>query len=204
LEVEIINCPSCGKQTFKREFCIFCGKKIRESSKKAKNSYPGSDNEFDKFQVEETQQKLKSIIELKNKIEKEIEELNNNCNYYRNQRKKSLSDIQNKQKNNKKKIKELLVLLKLEEISKTDFTEQKEILTSEIEKEKKAIKEIKEELKEIRKIKEKIQKITLNQSFNKKKIKQKLVDLELAYKNNQITNQIYIKLKTKYEKQIKK
>lgn len=208
MNVEIINCPSCGKETFKRDFCIFCGKKIKELKKEAITSNPPSDDEYNKFQVEAAQQKLKSIVELKNKIEQEIEELSNNCNDFQNRRKKDLSDLQKKQKNNKKKMEELAVLFKLEEISETDFIKQKEILTSYIEKNMKTIKKIKAELEEIKEIKEKIQKITLNnkkiQIINKKKIKKKLSDLELAYNKNQITNELYTKLKTKYEKQLKK
>jgi len=207
LGVEIVNCPSCGQETFKREFCIFCGKKISEINRKSTNLIPVSDNEFDKFQVVTAQEKLETIVELKNKIEKEIETLTQNCNKYQNQKKKNLSNLENYHKNNKKKLEELSVLLKLEEISETDFIKQKEILSSSIEKSMNTIKKIKAELEEIKEIREKIQKLTLNnkkiQTFNKKKIKKKLSDLELAYQNNQITNELYTKLKTKYEKQLK-
>ena len=57
--VDIIDCPSCGKETFNNKFCIFCGKKIETPTNQSIIEVTQNGEGINRFEVNTLREKQK-------------------------------------------------------------------------------------------------------------------------------------------------
>ena len=85
--IEIIVCPICGNETFKRTYCIFCGKNLEITKEKPNN--PISENVITENQIDldTSKQRFQMIKILKIKFNAHLKDLNLSCIKFENETK---------------------------------------------------------------------------------------------------------------------
>jgi len=188
---------------------MFCGKNIESlQNQKSNEVLQSAKNGTGRFDLGTLQKRLERALELKNRLEKEIEDFNDDCVKYQAKMEKALVSLEKDKDDAKKKLDELMVLRNLEEISETDHNDESSGLIQRIKRNERDIIDAQSQLKELNKIRKKLVKLTLGKkaknwkASSKKRLKEKLTELELAYKDEKIGTELYKQLKLKYQTEL--
>jgi hypothetical protein len=192
---QTITCTSCGKQTFKRKYCMFCGHNLSVTESQPKKAKKETQTTFD-IQIKDFENQINELKDLVEKTKKTWKELEINF-------KEKLSQLENNLKISQNKKNELNVLLGLEEITEEEFKEETKMLDEQIHATKKESDNLTAQRNKLSKLFKEIPKTKKKTKVNKKEISKKLKKLEEAYKNATISKELYIKLKEKYQNQLK-
>jgi len=209
LSVDVVNCPNCGKETFNRKFCIFCGENIETTQNHKSNETSKSEtNENNHSNLKELHESWKKLVKLKKKYEQELEEFYAQCLKHKIEKESKLAVLEKEKNETSKKLEELNVLHSLEEVSENSFKEKSAVLNQKLLQNNKDIEDTQTQLKELKIIMQKLSKLTVkkltgHKSIDKKRIEKKLKELKSAYKDEKIGKELYTKLKSKYEKELR-
>ena len=195
---EMVVCASCGKKTFKKSFCLFCGERL-DASKLDRNKMKPSEVLVPQ-ETEALEGQLKELLELKNKFDSSWKKRKSRI-------KKELSSLEDSMKNSKQELKELDFLHSIEEIDAEDHEKKSEVIAKNIEQAKKTEIALRNEEMKIEDLYKKLVNHPRSRKkprkINTKKVKEKLTKLVQAYDAKTISRSVYEKLKAKYEKELK-
>jgi DNA repair exonuclease SbcCD ATPase subunit len=210
LEVGMVTCPVCGKETFNRKFCIFCGKSLETQQDHTNDITSDVDQVSEKDSLGNLQKKLEKLEKLKDRFEKGMKDLENDCRQIRSGLEEDIARFENEKDDAKKSLDELDVLHSLEEISENEYNKKSDALNQRIKQREKEIKDAKSQINELKKLSKNFSKSVTTthtkkpKTRNKKRTREKIAKLEIAYKEGKIGKELFEKLKAKYEIEVKK
>jgi len=200
----MVLCPSCGKQTFKRKFCVFCGATIVEQpSQKVEKTTESEGKSSDREEIDIIEERLKDLHALRETFLAESERFQSDWGSLKSNLEKKISLLRKDAEDAKKKLEEATFLLSVEELTAKEYEEKSNTLNLEMENSNKVAKNLEERIRSIEDFiaglpKNKMKKKGKKTVKTGKDKKEKLLKLEKAYKDGKLSEDVYKKLRAKY------